>query len=63
MEPKPSQKSYQANSFANNVKGIVATYQMTGKIGHITPRSIIHAKKIARGIAKATRREAKKNEN
>ena len=61
-ENKPSQESYQTRTFTENVKGIMQTFKETGKIGHITPRSSIHANKIARGIAKSTRREAKANQ-
>jgi hypothetical protein len=56
---KPAQSFYATRTMRENVAGIVATYQSTGRIGDIKPRSIIHAKKIARGIAKETRRRAK----
>lgn len=59
MNEKLPQSFYAERSFRENVKGIIATYQSTGKIGEIKPRSIIHAKKIARGIAKSTRQRAK----
>lgn len=59
VNEKPPQSFYAQRTFRENVKGILATYQASGKIGEIKPRSIIHAKKIARGIAKATRQRAK----
>ena len=59
MNEKPTQAFFAQRTMRENVAGIVATYQSTGKIGTIEPRSLIHAKKIARGIAKSTRRRSK----
>lgn len=59
MNDKPPQSFYASRPMRENVAGILATYRETGKIGSIKPRSLVHAKKIARGISKETRRRAK----
>lgn len=47
---------------AENVAGILATYEQSGRIGEIVPRNEAHARKIARGLSKETRRRAKARE-
>lgn len=56
----PNLKKYAGNTMAQNVKGILATYEKTGQIGAVIPTDLAHAKRVARGIAKATRARAKK---
>jgi len=55
----PNLKKYADNTMAQNVKNILTTYRETGKIGALKPKDEAHAKLIARGIAKSTRRRAK----
>ncbi len=59
MNTKQPQSFYAERTMRENVKGIMETYHATGKIGSITPRSEAHAKDVARGISKSTRRRSK----
>lgn len=56
---KPPQSFYSSRSMRENVKDILTTFKETGKIGTIKPKDEAHAKLIARGISKSTRRRAK----
>lgn len=55
----PNLRKYAKRTMAENVKGILSTFKETGRIGKIVPKDEAHAKRIARGISKATRARAK----